>query len=250
MNTLDKFVNILTLFTEGTPVMSVPEIALSLQLPTSTAYRYVSALKQAGLIEEATGTDVYSLGTKILELARAVPKKTLQQISIPIMTQLANETGETIILCGLRDDNGVCLEKVEGHHVLRVSHQRGASVPLYAGTAGKVLLAYLDESERDEIINRIELTKFSETTITDPRKLQEELRRIRAQGYAESDGEVIRETYGIGAPILSQSGKVLAALSISAPTHRLEGKKREQIIKLVVTAARRITEGLLTQEVQ
>ncbi|MEA1871498.1 MAG: helix-turn-helix domain-containing protein, partial [Candidatus Bipolaricaulota bacterium] len=95
MNTLEKFVNILTLFTEGTSVMSVSEIALSLQLPTSTAYRYVSALKRAGLIEEATGTDGYSLGTKILELARAVPKKTLQQLSVPIMTQLANETGET-----------------------------------------------------------------------------------------------------------------------------------------------------------
>jgi len=250
LNTLEKFVNILTLFTEGTPVMSVPEIAMSLQLPTSTAYRYVSALKQAGLIEEVAGTNGYSLGAKILELARAVPKKTLQQISIPIMTQLANETGEIIILCGLRDHDGVCLEKVEGHHALRVSHQRGATFPLHAGASGKVLMAYLDASERDEIIDRIEFTKFSETTITDPLKLKEDLQRIRTQGYAESDGEVIRETYGIGAPILSQSGKALAALSISAPTHRLEGKKREQTIKLVVTAARRITEGLLTQEVQ
>ena len=250
MTTLEKFVNILTLFTEGTSVMTVPEIAKHLHLPISTAYRYVSALKQAGLIEEAIGTNGYSLGIKILELARAVPKKTLQHISISIMTQLANKTGEIIILCGLRGHDGVCLEKVEGNHVLRVSHQRGATFPLHAGASGKVLLAYLDESERDEIINRIEFTKFSKTTITNRRKLKEELRRIRAQGYAESDGEVIRETYGIGAPILSQSGKTLAALSISAPTHRLAGKKREQIIKLVVTAARRITEGLLIQEVQ
>ncbi len=250
MTTLEKFVNILTLFTEGTPVMTVPEIARHLHLPISTAYRYVSALKQAGLIEEAMGTNGYSLGIKILELARAVPKKTLQQISIPIMTQLANETGEIIILCGLRDHDGVCLEKVEGHHALRVSHRRGATFPLHAGASGKVLMAYLDASERDEIIDRIEFTKFSETTITDPLKLKEDLQRIRTQGYAESDGEVIRETYGIGAPILSQSGKALAALSISAPTHRLEGKKREQTIKLVVTAARRITEGLLTQQVQ
>lgn len=230
--------------------MTVPKIAKHLHLPISTAYRYVSALKQAGLIEEAIGTNGYSLGIKILELARAVPKKTLQHISIPIMTQLANEAGESIILCGLRNHDGVCLEKVEGHHALRVSHQRGATIPLHAGASGKVLLAYLDESERDEIIDRIEFTKFSMTTITNRRKLKEELRRIRAQGYAESDGEVIRETYGIGAPILSQSGKTLAALSISAPTHRLAGKKREQIIKLVVTAARRITEGLLIQEVQ
>ncbi len=250
MNTLEKFVNILTLFTEGTPIMSVPEIAMSLQLPTSTAYRYVSALKRARLIEEVAGTNGYSLGTKLLELARAVPKKTLQQISIPIMTQLANETGEIIILCGLRDHDGVCLEKVEGRHVLRVSHQRGATFPLHAGASGKVLLAYLDIGERDEIIDRIEFTKFSETTITDVRKLKEELQRIRSQGYAESDGEVIRDTYGIGAPILSKSGKAFAALSISAPTHRLEGKKREQTIKLVVTTARRITEELLTQEVQ
>ncbi len=250
MNTLDKFVNILTLFTEGTHVISVPEIAMSLKLPASTAYRYVSALKRAGLIEEVAGTNGYSLGIKILELARAVPKKTLQQISISTMTQLANKTGETIILCGLRGHDGVCLEKVEGNHVLRVSHQRGATFPLHSGASGKILLAYLDASECDEIIDRIEFTKFSKTTIIDPRKLKEELRRIRAQGYAESDGEVIRGTYGIGAPILSQSGKALAALSVSAPLHRLEGKKREQTIKLVVTAARRITEGLLIQEVQ
>jgi DNA-binding IclR family transcriptional regulator len=121
---------------------------------------------------------------------------------------------------------------------------------LHAGSSGKVLLAYLDARERDEVLGRGELPKFSETTITDPLKLKSELERVRAQGYAESDGEVIRGTYGIGAPILSQAGKLLAALSVSAPTHRLEGKKREQMIHLVVTAARRITEELRAQDVQ
>jgi DNA-binding IclR family transcriptional regulator len=250
LTTLEKGIKILTLFTEGTPVLSVPDIAKHLHLPMSTAYRYVSALKQAGLIEEAESTGGYCLGAKILDLARGVPRKNLQQIALPIMNRLVEKTGETVILCGLRDHDGVCLEKVEGHHILRVSHERGATFPLHAGSSGKVLLAYLDARERDEVLGRGELPKFSETTITDPLKLKSELERVRAQGYAESDGEVIRGTYGIGAPILSQAGKLLAALSVSAPTHRLEGKKREQMIHLVVTAARRITEELRAQDVQ
>lgn len=249
LNTLEKCVKILTLFSEVAPVMSVSEIAAHLDIPQSTAYRYVSALKRHHLIEQDTNTGTYRLGTKILELARSVVKSSLQDVALPMMEQLARKQGETVILSGLRKHEGVCIEKVEGHHALRVSHERGAIFPLHAGSSGKVLMAYLDESEQDHIIEQVGLPRFSETTITNPGLLKKELKKIRAQGYAESDGEVIRGTYGIGAPILSVPGKILAALSVSAPTHRLEGKKRERMIRLVVTAARKITEGLRAHNV-
>jgi len=247
LNTLKKCVDILTLFADFGPVLTVADIAERLHLPKSTAYRYISALRTHGLLEEdMRRPGHYHLGMKLLHLARSVTKQSLLNIALPVMEQISRETGETVILSGLRQGQGICLEKVEGHHALRVSHERGAVFPLHAGASGKVLLAYLDEDEQNAILQRVELTRFSETTITDPKTLRVELKRIKAQGYAESDGEVIRGTYGIGAPILSASGGIVGVLSVSAPQHRLEDTERGRMIKLLVTSAERITGGLQT----
>lgn len=241
MNTLEKCVRILSLFSEVAPVMSVPEIASRLDLPISTAYRHVSALKRHGLIDEAGTPGTYRLGTKILELARSVLHKSLQEIARPVMTRLSQRTGETVILSGLHRKEGICLERVEGHHALRVSYERGTIFPLHAGASGKALAAFLPEERLEEIIGDMTFTRFSETTITKPNALRQELSRIRERGIAYSNGEVIAETYGVAAPILARSGNVVAALSISAPTHRMQGAKRDEVAKLVADAAREIS---------
>ncbi len=241
MNALEKCVKILSLFSEVAPVLSVPEIASRLGLPISTAYRHVSALKQHGLIDEASTPGTYRLGTKILELARSVLHKSLQEIARPVMTRLSQQTGETVILSGLHREEGICLERVEGHHALRVSYERGAIFPLHAGASGKALAAFLPAERLEEIIAHMEFTRFSETTITRPDALRAELAQIRKRGVAFSNGEVLPETYGVAAPILTNSGSVAAALSISAPSHRMQGNKRDEVTRLVAGAAKEIS---------
>lgn len=249
LSTLEKGIRILTLFSRETPSMSAIEIARQLDLPASTAYRYLAVLREHHLIvQERSG--VYRLGTKILELAGCVIRPTLREIALPIMRTLSNQEGETVILSSLRDHDGVCLERIEGHHALRVSHQRGAVFPLHAGASGKALMAFLDADRQDTIIERFGLTRFTPNTITDPGKLREELDRIRRLGYAESSSEVDEGTYGIGAPILSADGQVLASLCVSAPTHRLEGNKRDRVIRRVVRSAGKISEGLRASHAQ
>jgi len=248
LNTLEKCVRILTLFSKTRTIATVSHIAKQLGLPTSTTYRYIGMLKQSGLVEQTDQTGMYCLGTKILELARNVPKKNLQELSLPIMGQLSRETGETVTLTGLRKYDGICLEKVDGHHAFRVSYERGTTFPLHAGASGKVLLAHLDPQEQEQIIKKLKYEKFSETTITEPNKLRAETTTIKKQGFALSNGEIIRGTYGIAAPIFSLSRKVIAALSISAPNHRLEERQRRQMVRLIVAAARKITDELALYE--
>ena len=154
-----------------------------------------------------------------------------------------------LILSALRNDRGVCLEKVEGTHALRVSHDRGEIFPLHAGASGKILLAYLPSQEQARIIRTQGLPRFTATTITDPKQMREELARIRAQGYAESDGEVTEGTYGIGAPILDRSGGIIAGISVAAPKQRLQGRNKEQIVRVVVEVARKISEAVQAQEI-
>ncbi len=192
---------------------------------------------------------MYHLGEMILSLARNVPKKRLQDIAIPFMHELSAQTGEAMCLSTLHDNQGVCIERVEAHHSLRVSHDLGSIFPLHAGTSGKILMAYLDREEQKRIIADMGLPRFSEATITDPDKLIKELARIRKQGYALSNGEVIPGTYGIGAPVMSRTGKAVAALSISAPIQRMEKTRQQQVIALVVNTARKITNRFQSQEI-
>ena len=244
MNTLEKCVHILTLFSEATPALQVAEIAEILDLPRSTTYRYIAALRSHGLIESDPEKGGYRLGSRILDLAASMQRTSLHDLALPHMERISRETGETVILCGLRENVGVCIEKVEGHHALRVSYELGDTYPLHASATGKAIFAYLDGSEQRRVIDAIGLPRFTDTTITNPRALREELAKIRKNGYAESYGESIAGTRGLAVPIFSRTGHVSASIGISAPEHRVEGANRTGMIKLLLTAAETLTRGL------
>jgi len=248
--TLEKGIKILSLFNKTTPALNVSDVATQLGLPKSTAYRYLAVLKKHGLIEEDTKPGTYCLGPKILELSQVVSRTSLRKLALPFMEQLARKTGETAILAGLRKHEGICLQKVEGHHALRVTHERGATFPLHAGATGKVLMAHLSQEEQNATIDDVGLPRFSETTITNPQRLRVELLKIKEQGFAESDGETILGSYSIAAPIFGRSGRIIAALSVSAPRHRLNDKKAQKaMIAMLVKTAQGITDKTTTIDV-
>jgi len=246
MHTLETCVKILTLFSDEDPTLQVGEIAEILGLPRSTAYRYVAALRTHGFVEESPDGKGYRLGGRILELAATMSRKPLRELALPYMERVARETGETVILCALRKHVGVCLEKVDGHHALRVAHELGDTYPLHAGATGKAIFAFLDPDVQGAILADVGLPAFTPTTITDPVRLKLDLARVRERGFAESEGEAIAETHGIAVPIFASSGGILASIGISAPTYRAEGEDRTRLIRILVDAGRRITKELKT----
>ena len=235
---------ILTLFTEASPSLQVAEIAEHLGLPRSSAYRYVSALRAHNLVEVDPDNGGYRLGPRILDLAAGMQRKPLHDLAMPHMERISRETGETAILCALRENVGVCLDKVEGHHALRVSYELGDSYPLHAAATGKAILAFLGADEQERVIRGAGLAQITDRTIVDPRKLRQELAKVRKAKYAESFGESIMGTRGMAAPIFSRTGHVAASIGVSAPEHRAEGTNRERIIRMLVQAAESITHGL------
>ena len=242
MNTLEKCVRILELFSDTSPVLQVGEIAQILDLPRSTAYRYVSALKRHGLIEEAPGG--YRLGRRIIELAASMSRKPLRELALPYMERVVREMGETVILCGIRGHVGVCLEKVDGHHALRVSFELGETYPLHAAATGKAIFAFLEPRIQNDIIADVGLPRFTPTTITDESELRKELARIRKLGFAESNGEAIEGTRGIAVPIFSPSKQIIASLGVSAPVHRVKEERRKRLMDLLIDAGKHITREL------
>ena len=249
LGTLEKCVQILTLFSDSR-VLHVSEIAEKMGQPRSTAYRYVAALKANYLIEEADEGAGYRLGPKILELAASMSRRPLRDVAKPYLERIGRETGETILLNRLRDHVGICLEKVDGHHALRVSYERGDVSPLHASATGKAIFAFLEPKEQKQIIKDIGLEAFTDTTITDPKTLESEFARIREAGFSESHGEAIEGTYGVAAPIFSISGRVVASIGASVPTHRGEGEDRLRLTALLTEAAAQITQELTSQQAE
>lgn len=240
LSTLEKCVQILTLLSES-PQLQVADVARELDMPRSTAYRYIAALRSHHLVDEAADGPGYRLGTRILELAATMSRRPIRDIALPYMERIARETGETIILCGLREHVGICLAKVDGHHALRVSYELGDTYPLHASATGKAIYAHLSPKERQAIIDEVGLERFTETTVTDPGVLEREVGKIGEDGYSQSTGEAIVGTRGIAAPIFSFVGRIVASIGASVPAHRGEGELRQRLIDLLVQAAQDIT---------
>jgi len=243
LSTLEKAIQILVMLSESRRLRA-EEIAARLGLPRSTTYRYLASLRSHHLIEEAEDGPGYRLGTTILELAATMSRRPIREVSLPYLERIARETGETIILCGLREHVGICLEKVDGTHALRVSYELGHTYPLHASATGKAILAHLSTDERRTIVGKVGLERFTDTTITDVGVLERELAKIVRDGYSESNGEAIVGTRGIAAPIFSFAGRVVASIGASVPKHRGVGEMRQRLIDLLVEAAREITIGI------
>jgi len=186
---LKKGLGLLSHFTEDRIVLSISDLSGLAHLSTSTVYRYLATLRSQGFIDQDERPGYYRLGLKILDLSRAIKRRTAISLSLPVMEDLANQTGESILLCARYGQKGTCLDKVEGCHNLRVSYARGEPFHLHAGATGKVLLAYLSNKEVAAIIRDVGLPAFSSNTITDLEKLKSDLAKIRKAGFAEAVGK-------------------------------------------------------------
>ncbi|MHB8620105.1 MAG: IclR family transcriptional regulator [Chloroflexota bacterium] len=241
-HTLEKGLDILGLFTPDQPELSVAEIQQRLDIPQSTLYRLLRSMKAKGWIEDDAGGH-YRLGLRILELARVVRRRLdIAELARTIMIELSKSTGETILLTCVSGQRAICIERVEGPQAVRVSMERGAVLPLHAGASSTVLLAYLDEPRREEILSSGPLRRYTENTITDPEQVRRRLERIRLDGYAFTDHEVDPGVRAIAAPILDRDRCPMAALSLVAPSGRLPDARIPEVAHEVKVAAERLGE--------
>jgi DNA-binding IclR family transcriptional regulator len=126
----------------------------------------------------------------------------------------------------------------------------GNRVPLHATGIGKVLLAWLQATQRDALARRIELHRFTPTTLTDAERLVEELATIRRQGYARDDGEMEEGVRCIAVPVRDSSTHVVAALSVSGPSSRLTEERLLTVIDQVGAAGEALSSVLGYRQVE
>jgi DNA-binding IclR family transcriptional regulator len=137
----------------------------------------------------------------------------------PMLEELHRLTQETVNLYVLDGLERVCVDRIESSQRVRVIVQVGERMPLYAGSAGKAILAFAPSTLVERILEK-PLERMTDNTITDPAKLREDLRSIRNHGYATSYSERFTDVLGLAAPVFDATGNVIASLNVAGPLVR------------------------------
>jgi DNA-binding IclR family transcriptional regulator len=235
-----KLLSLLVYFEPSRPFASIETLAQAIDVPKSTAYRYVSLLREFGFIAEAE-SGLYSLGPRALVIARAAQAVNYLEVARPVMERLSHDTGETALLARRVGDHCIFIERTFPSDPVRLFVEIGTAHPLHIGASPKLLLAHLPPRERDGYLARASETDPALKTHLD--KLVAELERIRKHGAAITIDEITPTILAVSAPILD-AGKVVAALSIAGPSFRIDRPKRIAFEALVKQAAADISAQL------
>lgn len=227
------------------PAAGVTEIARALKLHKSTVHRLLASLERAGYVVQDPQTAQYRLGLKVLDLAQALlPHLDVRAQALPVMQQLMARTGETVHLGVLVDCEAVCLESVVSPRPVAIARMAGKRTGAHVSSMGKVLLAFQASEVLEQFLARKGLPRYTDRTITDPDTFRAHLAAVRRQGYALNDEEEEVGIRCVAAPITNHQGRVVAALSVAAPSPRLEGARLVEVVQQTIQAARDISQAL------
>ena len=219
---IERMISLLdALARQSTPV-NLKQLAAETALHPSTAHRILSVMVQNQIVDRIEpGT--YRLGIRLLELGSLVKSRiSVRQEALPHMQTLHQELGETVNLSVRHDDEVVYIERTApGSSMMRVVQIIGARAPLHITAVGKIFLAEGGAELCTEYARRTGLPKYTDNTLTDADSLGGELEKIRRQGYALDDEEAEKGVSCIGAGIFDDEGRLVAGLSVSAPSDRL-----------------------------
>lgn len=217
---LKKGLHILNKFSLTQSEWTVEELSNSLEMPSSSMYRYIRTLKEEGYLKERDGK--YSLGFQVIHLAQIARQDfELFTVAKEIMDALSKKYNETFLLSVKSGNHVVCIAKAESlKNSIKVSSEEGAIMPLYAGGSSKALLAYQDEDFINEFLKENKLKKYTENTLVDIEQLKLNLESVRKKGYAISDSEQDENISALGFPIFSSRGDIVASLSLVVPNFR------------------------------
>jgi DNA-binding IclR family transcriptional regulator len=236
---LGRFVRLLSVLGGAEEPLTASQLAQRAGLPTSSTYRLVQALARQGLVDRRDGI---SLGLRILELAHRAEEhleRALLEPARPVMSQLAAEHRETVLLTAPLMTSSIGLYCVESPRPIRLSYARWSLAPLHRGASGKVLLAFLDPERAQQVLA---LAVAGEAG-PDVGRLSGELAAIRQRGHVITHGELDEGASGVAAPVLDSRGELVAGLTVAGPTQRI-GPAEPAIVDAVMAAASRIGSAL------
>jgi DNA-binding IclR family transcriptional regulator len=242
---LDRAVAILNLLAETRQGIGLGEIASAMEVPKSTAHRILMNLESGRMVDRDPLTGRYRLGLRLFELGSlAVARFNIRDRAVHYLEMVVRETDETAHLCVLEDGEVLYLHKIESSRTVRLTSRIGLRNPAHCTGVGKAMLAWLDDSEVEEIVQRRGLSRFTSKTITTLAELRVELAKVRELGFAVDDEEHEVDVRCVAAVVRDHEGRPTAALSVAAPSFRIPKTRIPVFAKTICKAADELSREL------
>jgi DNA-binding IclR family transcriptional regulator len=242
---LDRALAILERLAEHPDGLGLVEIAHALGFPLNSVHRITRTLLDRGYLARDGASRRFALTRKLLAVGyRALGAHSLVEKALDVMRDLRDQTRETVILGLLNGDAGVTIEQVPGLHAFKFLLDPGMTFPLHCNAPGKAMLAFLPQPQREALLLRMPLKRFTSRTIVRRDALRAELDRVRTLGYAVDRAEMATGCHCVGAPILNQHGFPVAAIWTTGPSDRMPESQFEKIGPSVRRHADRVSRRL------
>ncbi|MFY0409353.1 IclR family transcriptional regulator [Solicola sp. PLA-1-18] len=238
---LGKITQILNAFSLARPALTLRELQQATGMPTSTVQRLVANMVSYGLLDR--DGDHVRTGTRMAYWAAAAVKD-LDELAVvnAVLKELRDATGESACFFVAEGHQRVCVAVAQTRHPLRREVHVGQVVPITAGSAGRVLLAW--EPGLLEEVLEADLPQLTDRSVTDTDELRALVERTRADGYAITVGERVDGASGLSAPAFNAAGDLVGALMLQGPTLRMPVEQCEAWLDPLVEQAERITRTL------
>ena len=220
---VERMMNLLDALAEHEESCSLKNLAEQTGLHPSTAHRILNDMAACRIVERGDG-GTYRLGLKLLELGNLVKARlSVREAAQGPMRTLHKLTGETVNLSVRQGDEIVYVDRAYSERSgMQVVRAIGGRAPLHLTSVGKLFLASDDANQVRAYVTRTGLSGHTRNSITDLAKLESELNHVRRVGSARDDEELELGVSCLAAGILDDTGKLVAGLSLSAPTDRIQ----------------------------
>lgn len=212
VQSLARGLSIIKTFDADDPKMPLTEIATRAQLSRATARRFLLTLEELGYVN--FDGKLFSLTPKILELGYSyLSGLGLPELAQPHLEKFSHKSGESASLSVLNDTSVVYVARVMVKKIMTVNISIGTTFPAYTTSMGRVLLAYQSPEVIDRTLERSEIVKYTERTLTSIADIKKLLAKIREQGYALNQGELEEGLISLAVPIFNKQQEVIAAIN-------------------------------------
>lgn len=213
---LSKHLRVLGTFEAAVPFLTLTEISDRAGLAPSTAHRIVAELEHEGLLERLPDR-TYRLGIRLWELACRTPGALgLRELARPYLQAVHARVRQHVQLAVLSGTEVLFLDRLSVRDAVVNATLIGGRIPVHASSSGLVMLAHAGPAVLEEVLSK-PMHRFTPHSITTERELRAMLRRVRADGWAVTDGHIHEESRGIAVPVYGAHNDVIAAIGLVVP---------------------------------
>ena len=214
MTSLARGLAVIQAFSQQRRILSISQISQKTGIPRAAVRRCLHTLNQLGFVAADDGRN-FALRPRILSLGHPyLASAPLGRAAQPVLRHVSNTLTESSSIAILDGDEILYIARASTSRIMTIDLDIGSRLPASCTSMGRVLLSQLDSAEIERHLAHAKLIQYTATTLITPEALQQELHKVREQGYAVIDQELEIGLRSIAVPIIDASGQTMAAINV------------------------------------